>query len=102
VPLEALLRDVLTDLYVRAALALASVGVLRYDIRAHNDDAPGLVQFVWPLTVAYSGPLGRAVYALAGRQQIARDSVWQRGARSVAHCYSGCGAGEATITEPLF
>jgi hypothetical protein len=94
---EALLRDVLTNttaLYAWAVLVLASVGVLWYDIRTNNDDIASLMQFVWTLTVVYSGPLGLAVYAWAGRKQIQRDSLWRRGARSVAHCYSGCGAGE--------
>lgn len=49
---------------------------------------------VWLFTVLYSGPLGLAIYFYAGRRQIARDSLWRRGFRSVAHCYSGCGAGE--------
>ncbi|WP_323677377.1 DUF4396 domain-containing protein [Halorubellus sp. PRR65] len=96
-PVEALLRDVLTNttaLYAWAVVVLASLGALRYDIRANNDDIPTLMQFVWTLTVAYSGPLGLAVYAWAGRKQIERDSLWRRSARSVAHCYSGCGAGE--------
>jgi hypothetical protein len=51
---------------------------------------------VWIFTVAYSGPLGLWIYWVTGRKQIARDSVWRRGARSVAHCYSGCGLGEIT------
>ena len=42
----------------------------------------------------YSGPLGLCGYYYSGRKQIARDSLWRRGFRSVAHCYSGCGAGE--------
>jgi hypothetical protein len=94
---EALLRDVLTNttaLYAWGVLVLASLAVLQYDVRANNDDIASLMQFVWTLTVAYSGPLGLAVYAWAGRKQIRRDTLWRRGARSVAHCYSGCGAGE--------
>ncbi|MFC6955024.1 DUF4396 domain-containing protein [Halorubellus litoreus] len=94
---EALLRDVLTNttaLYAWAVVVLASLAVLWYDVRENNDEIASLMQFVWTLTVLYSGPLGLAVYAWAGRKQIARDSLWRRSARSVAHCYSGCGAGE--------
>lgn len=49
---------------------------------------------VWLLTTLYSGPIGAALYWVTGRKQIARDSLWRRAGRSVAHCYSGCGAGE--------
>jgi hypothetical protein len=52
------------------------------------------MKVVWILTVAYSGLLGLSLYAFSGRRQIAHDSLWRRGARSVAHCYSGCGLGE--------
>jgi hypothetical protein len=52
------------------------------------------MKWVWLLTVLYSGPLGLAGYYWSGRRQISRDSLWRRAFRSVAHCYSGCGAGE--------
>lgn len=77
-----------------AALSVACVAVLRWDLRANNRALPGLMKLVWGLTVLYSGPLGLAVYWYSGRTQIPRDSRWRRGFRSVSHCYSGCGAGE--------
>lgn len=91
--LRALLTDpvVLTAWGVVVALALAT---LVWDLRSNNREIAPLMQFVWLLTVLYSGPLGLAVYYYAGRRQISRDSLWRRGFRSVAHCYSGCGAGE--------
>ena len=55
---------------------------------------PSLMKAVWTLVVGYSGPFGLAVYWYAGRTGIDRDSLWRRGLRSTAHCYSGCGAGE--------
>lgn len=95
--LEAALRSVLTNPTVLAAwvvLALASVAVLAWDLHANNGGIAPLMKFVWTLTVLYSGPLGLAVYWYAGRSEIAEDTLWRRGFRSVAHCYSGCGAGE--------
>lgn len=74
--------------------AALSLGVLGRDIARNNPELPGVMKLVWLLTVAYSGPLGLAVYFYAGRRQIADDTLWRRGFRSVAHCYSGCGAGE--------
>lgn len=93
---EATLEHVLTTptyLYVWAALVAGSVAVVVHDLRA-NQSLASLMEFVWTLTVLYSGPLGLAVYWYAGREQISGDSLWRRGARSTAHCYSGCGAGE--------
>ena len=77
-------------------LALICCGVLIYDMRRHNSHIATLMQAVWLMTVLYSGPLGLLIYYYAGRRQIRRDSLWRKGFRSVAHCYSGCGAGEIT------
>lgn len=55
-----------------------------------------LMKMVWLFTVAYSNLIGLAIYFYSGRRQIRKDSLWRRSFRSVAHCYSGCGAGEIT------
>lgn len=75
-------------------IVLLSLVWLIRDLRHNNPEIPGLMQWVWALTVLYSGPIGLALYFYSGRRQIRRDSLWRRGCRSVAHCYSGCGAGE--------
>lgn len=81
-------------LVVWIIFALISVVVLLRDLKNNNTQIGGIMKWVWLFTVLYSGPLGLAVYYYSGRKQIARDSLWRRGFRSVAHCYSGCGAGE--------
>lgn len=78
------------------SVVVACVGWVMRDLRKNNQHLPSLMQWVWILTVAYSGPFGVAVYYYSGRAQIAHDSFARRGFRSVAHCYSGCGAGEIT------
>jgi hypothetical protein len=77
------------------AVSLVSVGVLWVDLRRNNEALPSMMQLVWTLTVLYSGVLGLAVYWYSGRTQIPEDSFQRRGMRSTAHCYSGCGVGEA-------
>lgn len=92
-----MLRSLLTNPYLIAGwlvLALLSLIILTVDLRRNNAHLPLLMKGVWLFTVLYSGPLGLAVYYYSGRAQIARDSLWRRGFRSVCHCYSGCGAGE--------
>ena len=81
-------------LMVWVSISLLSVAWLLSDLRRYNPQTQGLMRWVWILTVIYSGPLGLAVYYYSGRRQIASDTLWRRGFRSVAHCYSGCGAGE--------
>lgn len=91
------LQAILTNpafLLVWAVLVSISVVVLIRDLGHNNPEIAGLMKAVWIFTVLYSGPLGLAVYYYSGRKQIARDSLWRRGFRSTAHCYSGCGAGE--------
>jgi hypothetical protein len=77
-------------------LALACTGILLRDLQRSNAHLGSLMKVVWVMTVLYSGPLGLLIYYYAGRGQIRRDSLWRKGFRSVAHCYSGCGAGEIT------
>lgn len=68
--------------------------VLLHDLLTRNTHIKSIMHLVWILTVLYSGPIGLAIYYYSGRKQIPNDNIWRRGFRSVAHCYSGCGAGE--------
>ncbi len=95
--LEAFLQRVLTApwfLWTWGALVAVSLALLARDLATGNRGIKPLMKAVWLLTVLYSGPVGLIVYWTTGRRQIPRDSDWRRGWRSVAHCYSGCGAGE--------
>jgi len=93
------LKDILTNPYfllIWGGLVLISLSNLLFDLRKRNAHLSGIMKWVWGFTVAYSGPLGLVIYYYSGRKEIRRDSLWRRGFRSVAHCYSGCGAGEIT------
>ena len=95
--MEPQIREILTSeifLITWVGLMLLSLGALVVDLKRNNPEIAGLMKWVWVFTVAYSGPIGLAIYFFSGRKQIRRDSLWRRGFRSVAHCYSGCGAGE--------
>lgn len=95
--IEGTLERILTTpgfLLVWGLLVALSLAVLIRDLTRHNPALGGLMKWVWIFTVLYSGPLGLWIYFYSGRAQIAHDSLWRRGFRSVAHCYSGCGAGE--------
>ncbi|MBB5321598.1 DUF4396 domain-containing protein [Marinobacter oulmenensis] len=86
--------DTWTGLSIWLALVVASVVWVIYDLKTSNSHIPSIMQWVWILTVLYSGPIGVAVYRYSGRKQIATDNLSRKGFRSVAHCYSGCGMGE--------
>lgn len=75
-------------------LVLLSAIFLVVDLKKNNYFLGTLMKWVWFLTVIYSGPLGLMIYWFSGRGQISKDSIWRKSFRSVAHCYSGCGAGE--------
>jgi hypothetical protein len=81
-------------LVVWGALVLPSLAWTIRDLRTRNRHLMPLMQVVWALTVVYSGPIGLWLYRATGRKEIEDDNVLRRGARSVAHCYSGCGMGE--------
>ncbi|MFC7130482.1 DUF4396 domain-containing protein [Haloferax chudinovii] len=96
-PVRHVMKPILSDPLVMGVWALfvvASVGTLWWDIRGRNQALPSMMKGVWTLVILYSGPFGLAVYWYSGRTQISNDSLWRRGFRSTAHCYSGCGAGE--------
>jgi hypothetical protein len=96
-PVRHVLQPILSDPAVMAAwvvIVVASVGVLWWDLRRNSEALPSLMKGVWTLVALYSGPFGLALYWYAGRTGISHDSLWRRGVRSTAHCYSGCGAGE--------
>jgi hypothetical protein len=97
VTFHAALRDALTNPVLLAGWAVivgASLTVLAYDLRRNNRGIAPLMKFVWTLTVLYSGLLGLGIYWYSGRPSIPDDRTARRACRSVAHCYSGCGAGE--------
>lgn len=96
-PAREILEPILSDPRVAvlwAVLVDVSVGTLWWDIRKRNQALPSMMKGVWTLVVVYSGPFGLGLYWYAGRTQISTDSLWRRGVRSTAHCYSGCGAGK--------
>ncbi len=88
------LIDTWAGLAIWLALVAASVAWVVYDLRTRNSHIASMMQWVWALTVAYSGPIGVLIYRYSGRKQIPTDSLARKGFRSVAHCYSGCGIGE--------
>lgn len=93
------LRDFLSSGWVLGiwlSLSVISSAILLADLHRHNNHIGPIMKIVWLLTVLYSGPLGLLIYYYSGRKQISHDSLWRKGFRSVAHCYSGCGAGEIT------
>ncbi|MGB8713443.1 MAG: DUF4396 domain-containing protein [Onishia taeanensis] len=86
--------DSWVGLGVWLALVAASVAWVAYDLRTKNSHMASMMQWVWILTVLYSGPIGVLIYRYSGRRQIPADNLKRKGFRSVAHCYSGCGIGE--------
>lgn len=96
-PAREMLTPILSDPRVAVlwtVLVGVSVGTLWWDVRKRNQALPSMMKGVWTLVALYSGPFGLGLYWYAGRTQISTDTLWRRGVRSTAHCYSGCGAGE--------
>lgn len=81
-------------LTIWVGLLLLSIIFLILDLFYYNDHLSSMMKWVWILTILYSGPVGLLIYYYSGRKQIPKDTLWRKGFRSVAHCYSGCGAGE--------
>jgi hypothetical protein len=95
--IESFIKTLLSSPYFLLSwgmLVAVSLAIAAVDLRRNNPEIKPLMKWVWLFTVAYSGPLGLWIYWTTGRKQIPQDSLWRRGARSTAHCYSGCGAGE--------
>jgi hypothetical protein len=94
-----LVREFLSSGWVLTAwlgMSVIACTMLLLDLQRYNNHIGQIMKLVWFLTVLYSGLLGLLIYVYSGRKQISHDSLWRKGFRSVAHCYSGCGAGEVT------
>lgn len=94
-----LVREFLSSSWVLAvwlSMSVIACSVLLHDLRQNNNHIGPIMKVVWFLSVLYSGLPGLLIYFYSGRKQISHDSLWRKGFRSVAHCYSGCGAGEVT------
>lgn len=92
-----LVRQILSNptvLSVWLFSVIISEFILIYDLTKNNPQIMKIMKLVWILTILYSGVVGLLIYQYSGRRQIPEDNLWRRGFRSVAHCYSGCGAGE--------
>lgn len=86
-------------------VTVVCIGVVVRDLVVHNQHLMPLMKAVWIIVTACSGAIGLAIYFLSGRKEISSDSIWRRGFRSTAHCYSGCGLGEingVSITVGIF
>ena len=74
--------------------SLTGLLIYMYDIIYNTQPISSLMKLVWGLSILYSGLLGLVIYWYSGRKEIEEDSLYKRGFRSTAHCYSGCGMGE--------
>lgn len=95
--MRTIIIDILTNshfLQFWLVMVAASLVTFVIDVKKNNYQLGGLMKWVWGFTILYSGLLGLGVYFYSGRRQIRHDSLWRKAFRSVAHCYSGCGAGE--------
>ena len=95
--MRTLIIDILTNVHFLQfwlVMVVGSMATLILDLTTNNYRLGGLMKWVWGFTVLYSGPLGLGIYFFSGRREISHDSLWRKSFRSVAHCYSGCGAGE--------
>lgn len=81
-------------LILSGASALIVVG----DILAGHRQKMAVMNFVWPITALWSGPLGLAAYWLIGRQVTKggekRQPFWQSVLIGDAHCGAGCTVGD--------
>lgn len=74
--------------------ALVATGIVSVDLYKNQSHLGRLMKIVWVLSTLYAGLIGLGVYWYSGRKEISQDSLWRRGWRSTAHCFSGCGLGE--------
>ena len=101
---------VLAWVYVLVAFGCALVIVFDVLVRGHRQMMP-VMEWVWPITALYLGPVGLWGYMRHGRQysmayQSARGADsrdvpdWMRTAISTIHCGAGCTLGDI-IAETL-
>jgi hypothetical protein len=88
--------------WVYLAICFGCAGVIAYDIVVNGRRQPmGVMNFVFPITALYFGPLALALYWRWGRGQRARP-WWVTISIEVSHCGSGCTLGDVISEFAIF
>lgn len=101
-------------LHTIAIISLVTCGIcaliILIDILSGNRQQMMIMNFVYPITALYSGPLGLLVYFTLGRKTTSKimshghhhmqKPMWQSVVTAALHCGSGCTLGDV-LSEPL-
>jgi hypothetical protein len=96
--------------WVSLGLAFVSVGIILVDLLRFPQKMP-IMNWVWPITALYAGPLGLWAYYRLGRSSAqnrregaepAQKPFWAQVAMGVMHCGSGCTLGDIIAEFTIF
>jgi len=78
--------------YISIIICVASGIIILVDVVRHPQPMK-VMNWVWPLTALYGGPLALWVYYRIGRSEK-RTAFWQTVLKGTLHCGSGCTLGD--------
>jgi hypothetical protein len=88
-----------------AVVSLAVAGVcaiiVLVDVLRHPQQMP-IMNWVWPITALYGGPLALWMYARLGRPSSRERPFYYRVAVSASHCGAGCVLGDIIAEFAIF
>src|ERR1700722_2260554 len=97
--------------WVYLAVCFCCAGIIAYDIAFNHRRQPmGVMNFVFPITALYFGPLAVALYWRWGRAGAGEPAPpgerarpwWVTMAIEVSHCGSGCALGDVISEFAIF
>src|SRR5664279_472803 len=96
--------------WVSLGLAFVSAGIILVDLLRFPQKMP-IMNWVWPITALYAGPLGLCAYYRLGRSSAqngrecaepAQKPFWAKVAVDGMHCGSGCTLGDIIAEFTIF
>jgi hypothetical protein len=79
--------------WISLAAGFLSAGIIVFDLVRHPQKM-AVMNWVWPITALYAGPLSLLAYWMFGRSTGRTKAFWEAVAVGATHCGAGCTLGD--------
>jgi hypothetical protein len=87
--------------WISLVVGFLCAGILAFDLVRHPQRM-AVMNFVWPITALYAGPLALWAYARFGRESARPKTFWEAVAVGATHCGAGCTLGDIIAEFAIF
>lgn len=80
--------------WISICISLATAIWIALHVLARNRQPMAVMNFVWPITALYFGPLAIPVYLQLGTEKTGNMPLWKAAFKGDTHCGAGCTLGD--------